>query len=48
MSWTITGVGVPFDNDAWEYIARVETADGQILEQSVRNAIDQLRAGLQG
>jgi hypothetical protein len=39
MSWTITGVGVPFDNDAWEYIARVETADGQILEQSVRNAI---------
>jgi hypothetical protein len=30
---------VPFDNDAWEYIARVETADGQILEQSVRNAI---------
>jgi len=30
---------VPFDNDAWEYIARVETADGQILEQAVRNAI---------
>ena len=30
---------VPFDIDAWEYIARVETADGQILEQSVRNAI---------
>jgi hypothetical protein len=39
MSWLITGVGVPFDNDAWGYISRVEAADGQILEQPVRNAI---------
>ena len=39
MSWKITGVSVPFDNDAWTYIRAVETADGQILEQSVRNAI---------
>jgi hypothetical protein len=30
---------VPFDNDAWTYIAAVEAADGQILEQATRNAI---------
>jgi hypothetical protein len=30
---------VPFDNDAWTYIAAVEAADGQILEQTTRNAI---------
>jgi hypothetical protein len=39
MSWVITGQGVPFDNDAWEYIRAVEQVDGQILEQPVRNAI---------
>ena len=30
---------VPFDYDAWQYIAAVEQADGQILEQPVRDAI---------
>jgi hypothetical protein len=30
---------VPFDYDAWQYIAAVEAADGEILEQPVRDAI---------
>ena len=30
---------VPFDYDAWQYIAAVEAEDGEILEQPVRNAI---------
>ncbi|AGH57682.1 hypothetical protein CPKG_00051 [Cyanophage KBS-S-2A] len=30
---------VPFDYDAWQYIAAVEAEDGEILEQPVRDAI---------
>lgn len=36
---------VPFDYDAWQYIAAVEAADGEILEQPVRDAITNFVSG---
>jgi hypothetical protein len=41
MSWLITGVGVPlYDPDAAAYIAAVEAADQQSLEDSVKYTIE--------
>jgi hypothetical protein len=46
MSWLITGVGVPpYDPDAAAYIAAVEAADQQSLEDSVKYTIDQFVRG---